>query len=197
MHLRTEAITKQSSVLPIIKTLYEEAFPANERAPMSILLRKARKPFVDFTAYYENDTFIGFTYLSLSRDRDLAFVMYLAIDPALRSNGYGSRILEQLRLTYADSRIVLNIEAAEKDSPNAAERLRRREFYVRNGYAGSGFLMKEFGVWYEALVIGGPVGRAEYLRLYSRFMGFPLSVLARPKIVPMPDAPRSTDGSGT
>lgn len=196
MHLRTEAITKQSSVLPIIKTLYEEAFPANERAPMSILLRKARKPFVDFVVYYEKDTLIGFTYSSLSRGRDLVFVMYLAIDPALRSKGYGSRILEQLRQTYAGSRIILNIEAVEKDSPNAAERLRRRDFYVRNGYTGSGFLMKEFGVWYEALVAGGAVGREEYLRLYSRFMGFPLSLLARPKIVPMPDAPRSIDGSG-
>lgn len=196
MHLRTEPITKQSSVLPVINTLYEESFPANERAPMSILLRKARKPFVDFDAYYENDALVGFTYLSLSRDRDLAFVMYLAIVPALRSKGYGSRILKQLRQTYAGSRIVLNIEAAENDAPNAAERLRRRDFYVRNGYAGSGFLMKEFGVWYEALVIGGPVGREEYLRLYGRFMGFPLSLLARPKIVPMPDATRSTDGSG-
>ncbi|NGZ77648.1 GNAT family N-acetyltransferase [Saccharibacillus alkalitolerans] len=190
MSLKTEAVTKRSPDFPQIKALYEEAFPQNERAPLSILFRKARKPFVDFTAYYEENDLIGFSYLSLYRD--LVFVMYLAIEPWQRSKGYGSRILEQIRRTYPDNRIVLNIEAFDPGASNAEERRRRREFYVRSGYAGSGFLVKEFGVLYEALVQGGPVGQDEYLRLYGRFMGFPLSVLARPKIFPMPDARRPT-----
>ncbi|MCQ4085363.1 GNAT family N-acetyltransferase [Saccharibacillus sp. JS10] len=195
MSLTTEDITKQSSILPWINQLYEEAFPANERAPLSILLRKARKPFVEFIAYFKNGSPIGFVYLA--RDQELVYLMYLAIDSTQRSQGYGSEILEQLRNQYPNDRIVLNIEFADPNSPNLDERLRRRNFYVRNGYTGSGFLVKEFGVWYEALVCGGTIDREHYLKLYLRFMGFPLSLLARPKIVPTPDVPHLTDESKT
>ncbi|WP_172251297.1 GNAT family N-acetyltransferase [Saccharibacillus deserti] len=195
MSLSSQPITKNSPSAAAIQTLYEEAFPANERAPLSILYRRARRPFVDFTAYYEQDTFIGFTYLA--RRENLVFLMYLAIDPTQRSRGYGSRVLEQIRAAYPGSRIVLNIEAPDPAAANAEERLRRREFYLRSGYEASGYLVKEFGVQYEALVQGGTFGREEYLRLYKRFMGFPLSVLARPKIVSAPDAPPPIGGSRT
>ncbi|GGO01277.1 GNAT family N-acetyltransferase [Saccharibacillus kuerlensis] len=195
MRLKTEPVTKHSPNFPQIKNLYNEAFPPKEKAPLSILLRKARKPFVDFTAYYAeesaNRTFIGFTYLAYHEN--LVFVMYLAVDPSLRSKGYGSEILEQLRRSYPDSRIILNIEAADPNAPNHAERLRRREFYVRSGYTGSGFHVQEFGVLYEALVHGGPVEPQQFLRLHRRFMGFPLSVLGRLKIFSKPDVPLKTD----
>ncbi|WP_179218476.1 GNAT family N-acetyltransferase [Saccharibacillus sp. O23] len=190
MSLRAEAVTRNSPFFPQVKTLYEEAFPANERAPLSILFRKARKPHVDFVLYREQDAMIGFTYLA--RRDDLVFLMYLAVDPRYRSQGYGSRLLEQVRLAHPGCRIMLNIENVEPDKPGAEDRARRRRFYLRNGYEGSGFLVKEFGVLYEALVYGGAVEQAEFLRLYGRFMGFPLSVLARPKFYPS-TPPRSTD----
>ncbi len=190
MNLNSESVTRNSPILPEIKRLYEEAFPANEKAPLSILLRKARKPYVDFSVYRDQNAMIGFTYLA--RRDDLVFLMYLAVDPRYRSQGYGSRLLEQVRLAHPGCRILLNIENLEPDKPGAEDRARRRRFYLRNGYEASGMLIKEFGVLYEALVYGGPVGQSEYLRLYGRFMGFPLSVLARPKIYPS-EPPRSTD----
>ncbi|OWA37657.1 hypothetical protein B9G55_06290 [Saccharibacillus sp. O16] len=190
MPLISESVTRHSTVLPELKMLYEEAFPANERAPLSILLRKARKPYVDFWVYYEQDMMIGFTYLA--RRDDLVFLMYLAVDPRYRSQGYGSRLLEQVRLAHPECRIMLNIENVEPDKPGAEDRARRRRFYLRNGYEGSGMLIREFGVLYEALVYGGAVKPDEFFRLYGRFMGFPLSVLARPKIYPS-TPPHSTD----
>ncbi len=199
MNLITEALTPRSPLSAAVKTLYEEAFPANERAPLSILYRRARRPDVEFTAYYDEQSggrvFVGFTYLA--RRGSLIFLMYLAIDPVHRSQGYGSQVLEQIRRTYPGSRILLNIEAPDPAAPNAAERLRRRDFYVRCGYAGSGYLIREFGVLYEALIQGGTFDEQEFLRLYRRFMGFPLSLLGRPKIRPKPDARPTTDGSGT
>ncbi|MDO3412529.1 GNAT family N-acetyltransferase [Saccharibacillus sp. CPCC 101409] len=185
MNLKTETITKNSPSLPAIRSLYESAFPPNEKAPLAILLHKARKDFVDFLAFYDGDVQAGFAYLVA--ERDLVFLMYLAVEPSLRSKGYGSRILRELRQLYPGSRIVLNIEAQEPGASNAAERRRRKAFYVRNGYSGSGLLVKEFGVLYEALVQGGSVGREEFLRLYDRFMGFPFSLLTRPKIYPYTD----------
>lgn len=199
MSLTMEAVTKHYLLAAPIKKLYGEAFPANERAPLSLLYRKARRPYVDFTAYYDgisgSRTFVGFAYLV--RSEDLVFLMYLAIDPRHRSKGYGSRVLEQIRLTYPGCRIMLNIEAPDSKASNAGERLRRREFYVRSGYAGSGFLIKEFGVLYEALIQGGTFEREEFNRLYRRFMGFPLSLLARLKIFPKPDGHPTIGESGT
>ena len=46
-------------------------------------------------------------------------------------------------------RLVLNIEALDESSDNNDERIRRREFYVKNGFFGAGYNVKEYSVIYE------------------------------------------------
>ncbi len=44
-----------------IRRLYREAFPPEERIPYDDLMRLTDAMPLDFTAYYENGAFIGFT----------------------------------------------------------------------------------------------------------------------------------------
>lgn len=76
--------------------------------------------------------------------QELTFVLYLAVDQAVRSGGYGREILQNISQTYPEQTIVLDIEALDSSAENAEQRQKRREFYVRNGFhsTGNGFPMR-------------------------------------------------------
>ena len=44
-----------------IERLYETAFPEDEQIPWKDLMRLVEEMPLDFTAYYDGETFIGFT----------------------------------------------------------------------------------------------------------------------------------------
>lgn len=94
MILRVESVFDNRKEIKKVKELYEGSFPKNERIPINLLLRKAKKDFIEFLVIYDNDVFVGFTYL-ITRE-DLTYVLYIAIDNKIRSKGYGS--LRSLKL---------------------------------------------------------------------------------------------------
>ena len=61
--MKTKQITKSNANDEQIKLLYQTAFPENEQIPWEDLVRLIDQMQLDFTAYYEDDTFIGFTIL--------------------------------------------------------------------------------------------------------------------------------------
>ena len=44
-----------------IRQLYETAFPEEEQIPWDDLMRLIGEMHLDFTAYYDDDVFVGFT----------------------------------------------------------------------------------------------------------------------------------------
>ena len=179
--LRIEAITKNSKDFPMVEALYTSAFPQAEQAPMPYLLQRTKKDYVEFHAYYDDETFLGFTY-SMTQE-NLTFIMYLAIDASQRAKGYGSQILSQIREAYPNNRIILNIEAEDETADNNAERKKRKQFYMRNGYSSAGVFLKIMGVTYELLVCSGDCTAKEFLRLNKKFMGSLLFLFFKPKLV--------------
>src|SRR5699024_5106784 len=112
MGLGMESITKHSKDIDKFKTLYYSAFPKEERIPMSSLLRKTKKDFIDLFAFYDKGVFVGFTYIVTYKDITLVF--YLAIDDSFRSRGYGRKALNKIKEHYPNSRVILNIEAIDE-----------------------------------------------------------------------------------
>ncbi len=78
-----------------IKKLYKSAFPRNERAPFSLLIRQTDNGRDNFFAVVEESEFIGLVY-SISTEK-LVYVFFLAVEEANRGKGYGSIILKKLR----------------------------------------------------------------------------------------------------
>lgn len=129
--------------------LYNEAFPKEERIPIWLLKLLARKNKANFYGIYDNGKFIGLIYNIYYKD--IVFIFYLAIDKELRGQGYGSKVLEYIKYKYSKHRIILSIEQVNKNSSNYKQRMKRKEFYVKNGFKDANYTIKERNVIYEML----------------------------------------------
>ncbi|WCM60723.1 GNAT family N-acetyltransferase [Paenibacillus polymyxa] len=179
MSLNVKPITKDLKEINNVYELFRNSFPVNEQIPMWFLWWKSKKDFIDFIAFYDEDVFVGFTYLITNKN--LTFVLYLAIDSEIRSKGYGGRLLSNIKKQYPHNRIILNIEAVEEAAINYEQRLKRKNFYMRNGYSKTSFNLFEYGQSYEVLVNGSEVSTEEYRDLFKRFTGPVLSLFFKPK----------------
>lgn len=74
-----------------IKQLYETAFPEEERIPWDDLMRLVDEMPLAFTAYYNNDAFVGLTILYSCKS--FHWLWYFAVREDLRGKGYGQQIL--------------------------------------------------------------------------------------------------------
>ena len=115
-----------------IKLLYETAFPEDERIPWDDLMRLVDEMPLDFTAYYDEDNFIGFTIVYPRKSFN--WYWYFAVCEELRGKGYGQQILTQLIEKYKGQTCVLDMESPTQVCDNISQRRRRHDFYLRNGF---------------------------------------------------------------
>ncbi len=114
-----------------VRALYERAFPANERRPIGPLLRD-RTGHAKVLAAREDDRFCGFV-CTLEWD-DMVHIIYFAVAETMRGRGIGSRILAEMRAANPGKRLLVDIERPDGSAGNNIQRLRRKSFYLRNGY---------------------------------------------------------------
>ena len=155
-----------------VKALYETAFPKDEKVPYLLLRLLAGKRNVRFYGIYEEDSFVGLTYLICQKD--LVFLFYFAVNDQVRGQGYGSRILRALQKRYGNQKILLSIEPVDENSDNYAQRVKRKEFYQRNGFFDLNYTIQEADVEYEMLCWsrdGSGVDKETYLKLIRRYLG--------------------------
>ena len=175
-------VTRDAPWFPQVKALYESAFPENERIPIKQLLDNKIKR--EFWAFFDDDfrgdlsatetaatpTFCGFSN-SISHG-DITNIVYFAVEPELRSRGYGSQILQAIRNKHPNSRIVVDIEVEEdsKDAEELERRNRRRDFYQRNGFDASPFDYVWQGEHYRLLSAGGIVTEKEFRNFWKEIL---------------------------
>ena len=115
-----------------IREVYETAFPVGEQIPWDDLMRLVGEMPLDFTAYYDGDTFIGFTIVYPRKSFN--WYWYFAVRDELRGKGYGQRILTQLIEHYKGQTCILDMESPTQVCENSEQRKRRHAFYLRNGF---------------------------------------------------------------
>ena len=86
---------------------------------MWLLSVLAFRKSVNFKAFYDDDQFCGVLYTA--EDNKYTFVLYLAVNDLIRSNGYGTKILDWLK-ENTEKIIVLNVESLNPSAPNALQR---------------------------------------------------------------------------
>lgn len=149
-----------------VHLLYESSFPEDEQVPFDILLEQSNSDISDIYAIFDKDVFIGM--LCTVYDEDIVFLWYLAVEKSLQGKGYGSQILLDVANMFTSQRLILNIEEVDM---NIIETVKRRQFYVNNGYTESGFKTEEYGVVYEMLSYRGKVTYAEYEHMMRKYSG--------------------------
>ena len=129
--------------------LLKSAFPKKEQTPMLLLLIGALRKSTHFRAFYDGDKFAGLLY-TIENDR-YYFILYLAVNPEMRSGGIGGEILDYAYVQAGDKIIVLNVEPLDSSADNHEQRERRIAFYARHGICETGYAFSMDGVKYSVL----------------------------------------------
>ena len=147
-----------------VKRIYFESFPKSERMPFPLMVAMSKLWNTDFLGFYEEDTLCGFIYLA--HNRKIVFVMFFAVDAALRSKGFGSAILQEIQKKYPAKKIIISIEPCDETAPDIEIRKKRKAFYLRNGYKETGYMIKLAGVVQEIIIANGEFNKSQFKRFF-------------------------------
>ena len=166
MRLTARKVDGSLRDLSRVKGLLERAFLKNEQFPMFLLRLRAWSSYVHFLAYYDGDDFCGFTYTV--ENEDMVFVLYLAVNDEIRSKGYGTAILTDLKARASGRGVALNIEPLDPHAVNSEQRERRLEFYRRNGFVSTDYNLIDGGDRYLVLCMKEDFPVEDYIRVIKR-----------------------------
>ena len=152
MAMKIKQITKANANDNQLKLLYQTAFPENEQIPWNDLIRLIEEMNLDFTAYYEDNNFIGFTIIF--PHKKFNWFWYFAVIPELRGQGKGRKILAALIEKYKGKNIVLDMESPKQECDNKEQRIRRHNFYSRNGFRDTNLYRKYENLEMTIMIIG-------------------------------------------
>ncbi len=153
-----------------IFSLYNRAFPASEKKPISMIIRMEKCGATDIWYFEEDGKFLGLAITINSPD--IILIDYFAVDEKLRGQGYGERMLKSLIEHYSGKGVFLEIEIPYEWAGNYTDRLRRRSFYIdKVGFRPMGTTAKLFGVDMELLGTGCHLTYEEYRNFYLNNYG--------------------------
>ena len=125
-----------------IKKVYLNSFPKEERFPFGILEECAKEKKSYLYAILDNETFVGM-YFIVNCD-NAYYLMYFSVIDTLRNKKYGSKILQDLKEKYGT--LFLSIE-----QPVDELSIRRKNFYLKNGFFETNKIYTDTEVCYEIL----------------------------------------------
>ena len=121
-----------------VKEIYCEAFPKREQKPFFMLKSAWKKQKNNIWVAMEDDTLLGF--VVTIPNGNIVLVEYLAVNHKMRSRGTGSALMKKI-CEYYEQTIILLIEKIDYTADNNAQRIARKNFYLRNGFVPSNLFM--------------------------------------------------------
>ncbi len=142
----------------VFQKLYDVSFTPEEKIPLENLKRTFGKGG-KLLFYYDNDTFVGFTYCF--EQKNITFFVYFATCPKFRNRGYGSQILGMIKQRYSGRKLFLVVESLDEIAPDSELRSRRHRFYERNGWRNANTRLLSDGYYFDSMYLGEPVDGKE------------------------------------
>ena len=152
-----------------IKKIYLEAFPKSERKPFRLMKQKAAEGVMEFLTIREKGKLAGLAITVLYKD--MVLLDYFAIEKSFRGQSLGTEALALLKKRYEGRRFFLEIELPELEGPGQELRIRRKQFYLRNGMKETGVKVCLFQVPMELLTDGQDMVFEEYYEFYEQTIG--------------------------
>ena len=112
-----------------VKSIYLEAFPKSERKPFFTVRHSVKKGKVKLFTASENNALLGF--VMVIPYKNFVMVDYLAVSNKVRSKGTGSLLMQEMCRRFKDRKIALLIEQLDEIAENSAQRIARRNFYLK------------------------------------------------------------------
>lgn len=149
MNLRAEKIKKSMTDYEQIVEIYENSFPKAERFPVWLLRVMSHLSGINSVAFYDRSELCGFSYFLVNEET--VFILFLAVNSKSRSKGYGSQIISWIKSNYPNRDIFLDAEKPDENAENNHQRIKRIEFYRRNGIFRTNSSFSYDDVTYEVL----------------------------------------------
>lgn len=162
--------------------LYCDAFPSYERKPFS-MIRSMQKKGKSDVWYFEKEGKLAGLVFTINSD-DVILIDYLAIAPNRRGEGIGSSIIAELQKYYKGKGIFVEIESVFDECDNLNERMRRKDFYLKNGMIPMKVMVILFGVEMELLGINCQLTYDEYYSFYQDNYGDFAAKNIKPAVYP-------------
>ena len=158
MSLTSQLITETFPDLDKVERLNTEAFPEEERIPLSEFLRYTDNDDAHFFAFYNEEEFVGFPF-AISNAKAF-YVSFFAIMPHLRSHGYGQEIIEKL-VEFYQRTMLLEVERLDEECDNI-------DFYKRNGFKSSNAFLEYDDLSFEILYLGDHFDEEAYRDIFHK-----------------------------
>jgi len=151
-------------------------FPDDELKPLKMIEQSYAEGIYESYGLFEKEILCGYAYfvkVAAEHGKSDYIFDFFAIREDLRDKGYGTLFLGLLKNCFTDANSMLG----EVENPDYAEdeeekkvRLRRLDFYLRNGIVDTGVTVQLFGVEYRVLEV--PLTRSheadEVREIYGR-----------------------------
>lgn len=129
-----------------INKIYNQSFPKQERISFDYLLSMTTNSNVKFLIAFKNEI-IGLVFL-IEKENE-ALVYYFAINTNLRSKGYGSLLLTELKNMYKN--LIIIMEVIDKNSNDYDIQNKRFKFYQKNGLKLTNYRLIDYSGEFELL----------------------------------------------
>lgn len=149
MKLRAKHIKKSMADYEHILEIYRNSFPKIEQFPVWLLRIMSHLKGINSVAFYDGNNLCGFSYFLMNEET--VFILYLAVNDKIRSKGYGSQIIAWIKENYPNREIFLDAEKPDETAENYNQRVKRLEFYKRNGIFDTNQSFTYDDVTYEIL----------------------------------------------
>lgn len=166
MMLKAEKVTFKNRKR--VKEIYVSSFPKEERMPFLLMLLMSKMKNTKFLCFRnEGKDVCGLAYLGAVNH--VTFIMFLAVSKTARSKGYGSCMLKSIELLYPENKIIVSIERCDENVVDIEKRIRRKKFYIKNGYQETGYLVKLPNILQEVLIKNGEFDEEEFSSFFKKY----------------------------
>lgn len=129
--MRAKQVYLSSSNHRQVDKLLKRSIPDVERMSWALFYLMISRGKAKYYSFYEDKELVGLIYYFDTKE--YVYVLYLAVNPDIRSKGYGSKILEWIN-NHTKKKIVIDIESVKENSNNSEQRQKRLNFYLKNGF---------------------------------------------------------------
>lgn len=149
--LTLSKLQRESAERVSAEKLYLTAFPEIERHTIDELFDACDTDACEWLIFKDENHFVGMAYMII--DDDIAFLLYLAVEETERNKGYGAAILKELSIQYPGMEVLLLMESLYEKCDNMDIRIRRKGFYLRNGFYDTEYIQPacEGAILYDIL----------------------------------------------
>lgn len=153
MQISLKKLTADCKDIQIFERINGDAFPPSEHMSMDKIFKFASVTNTDVLGIYSDELPVGF--VVIMKNQQCGYIYFLAIDSKLRSKGYGSATVKKILEEYGKIQMILDFEVLNEKADNNEQRIRRRSFYLRNGFHETGRYTVLQGEKFEVVCTAG------------------------------------------